>query len=380
MSAYEISKRTLDDYKCEIKKLNENIEILNSDENIKTSEKLYLKCSICNHEFTNTWGNISKRRKVECYKCKIKNFFESNIKNFNENIKIISETYVNSRTPIDCECKICGFKFSRTWDSLKNIKTCPNCKELENKNKKYSIIESEFYKLENNMDIVNIFSKNNRTCLELKCKICDNEWVQKWVYIKNGIGCAKCANNKTLTLQEFIEKSSIVHNHKYDYSLVNYKGNKEKVIIICPIHGEFEQLAGGHLSGKGCIKCTNVGWYNSTLSERNKEIWLNEYTNIYLFKLVNEDEEFFKIGIAKNIKNRANDIKAYKCELLYSLSIDRYNASYLEKELHKNFYEHSYRPKIKFDGYTECFSEIDMDKFKNIVNSYDIKVGDSHES
>jgi Protein of unknown function (DUF723). len=53
----------------------------------------------------------------------------------------------------------------------------------------------------------------------------------------------------------FKEKASIVHNNKYDYSLVDYKGNLEKVRIICPIHGVYEQVAQYHLAGNGCPAC-----------------------------------------------------------------------------------------------------------------------------
>ncbi len=42
-----------------------------------------------------------------------------------------------------------------------------------------------------------------------------------------------------LTTEEFIAKAKAVHGDKYDYSKVDYKGNKDPVIIICPKHGEF---------------------------------------------------------------------------------------------------------------------------------------------
>ena len=45
--------------------------------------------------------------------------------------------------------------------------------------------------------------------------------------------------SKRLTTEEFIEKARKIHGDKYDYSKVEYKSATEKVIIICPIHGEF---------------------------------------------------------------------------------------------------------------------------------------------
>ena len=53
----------------------------------------------------------------------------------------------------------------------------------------------------------------------------------------------------------FIEKANKIHNNKYDYSNVDFKNVNTKVRIICPIHGEFEQLPSSHLKGQGCRKC-----------------------------------------------------------------------------------------------------------------------------
>lgn len=60
---------------------------------------------------------------------------------------------------------------------------------------------------------------------------------------------------KKLTTKEFISKSLLVHGDKYDYSKVVYKGMHVPVIIICPIHGEFEQPPHSHLKGCECPHC-----------------------------------------------------------------------------------------------------------------------------
>lgn len=67
-----------------------------------------------------------------------------------------------------------------------------------------------------------------------------------------GRGCPKCFKGDT---KKFIELANKIHNNKYNYSKTNYKGRHEKLIITCPIHGDFEQEAGSHLSGHGCKKC-----------------------------------------------------------------------------------------------------------------------------
>lgn len=60
---------------------------------------------------------------------------------------------------------------------------------------------------------------------------------------------------KKLTIEQFIEQATLVHGDKYDYSKAQYKGDKTKIVIICPIHGEFEQIPNNHKSGSGCPRC-----------------------------------------------------------------------------------------------------------------------------
>lgn len=70
-----------------------------------------------------------------------------------------------------------------------------------------------------------------------------------------GHGCAECAANYKMTTSSFIKKSEAAHEGKYDYSKANYISATESVVIICPEHGEFLQRAGEHVSGKGCVSC-----------------------------------------------------------------------------------------------------------------------------
>ena len=72
-----------------------------------------------------------------------------------------------------------------------------------------------------------------------------------------GYGCPVCAGVNKLTPEIFIVKAKKVHGDKYDYSLVTGDiSSHRKVTIICPEHGAFQQTPTGHLSGKGCLKCT----------------------------------------------------------------------------------------------------------------------------
>ena len=61
--------------------------------------------------------------------------------------------------------------------------------------------------------------------------------------------------SKRLTTDLFIQRSKITHGEKYDYSKVEYNNSQSKVCIICPIHGEFWQVASEHIRGCGCPIC-----------------------------------------------------------------------------------------------------------------------------
>jgi hypothetical protein len=71
-----------------------------------------------------------------------------------------------------------------------------------------------------------------------------------------GCGCPDCDPTKVLGIKKFISKAKQIHGDKYDYSLVDYISNREYIIIICPKHGEFKQVPEAHLRKQGCPKCS----------------------------------------------------------------------------------------------------------------------------
>lgn len=86
------------------------------------------------------------------------------------------------------------------------------------------------------------------------------EFMQAPTHHTQGKGCNLCGNisiGKSLSMSNssFIAKSKILHGNKYDYSKTDYKLAHEKVTIICPKHGEFQQTPAIHLRSYGCKKC-----------------------------------------------------------------------------------------------------------------------------
>lgn len=76
-------------------------------------------------------------------------------------------------------------------------------------------------------------------------------------------GCPKCKADKVIqthsyNLDIFLEKAKQVHGNKYDYSKVKYIAYNKPVTIICPIHGEFQQIPKTHYEGSGCPICGRI--------------------------------------------------------------------------------------------------------------------------
>lgn len=95
---------------------------------------------------------------------------------------------------------------------------------------------------------------NNR--INIICPI-HGEFEQRIDHHLNGHGCRRCKNNKMLNLDDFINISNAKYSNFFNYSKFIYKNSMTKGIIICPIHGEFEQTPSNHINGKMCLKCSD---------------------------------------------------------------------------------------------------------------------------
>lgn len=90
------------------------------------------------------------------------------------------------------------------------------------------------------------------------------DFISGYHHISLGSKCSKCARSlmHLETLQErfkkFLTKAFEAHGDKYDYSKVVYKTARQKVLIICPIHGEFPQTPDSHLRGCECPMCGRI--------------------------------------------------------------------------------------------------------------------------
>jgi hypothetical protein len=187
----------------------------------------------------------------------------------NDNIDYSKVNYINNRTPITIidntldalgnsygEYEVYYDTFSKGgYSNTRKKRDTYNhffikSKELHGDKDDYSKVE-----FEKNTDEVTIICKKH------------GEYKQKVFVHLCGSRCPKCwKENQKDDLKRFIEKANKIHKNKYDYTKVNYVGSKTKIIINCPIHGDFLQSPDKHLFGQGCPNCANI------ISKPEKEI------------------------------------------------------------------------------------------------------------
>ena len=178
-----------------------------------------------------------------------------------------------------------------------------------------------------------------------------------------GKQCSLCSNENHGKLlskdtEYFINRSVKTHGDLYDYSLVDYINNITSVKIICPIHGVFNQKAGNHMSGQGCPYCEGAYYSINGLKSHGVD-WLKIKSYLYIAKLKNGNEEFYKVGISKNPNNRFKNFKPYKVMNYNVIKDSLYNIVVLENYIHEKLSKVSYNPMHHFAGHTECFNYID---------------------
>jgi len=182
--------------------------------------------------------------------------------------------YVNNKTKIIILCSIHG-EFSQYPSNHLNKKVgCCKCGHIETSNKK-RINAKEFIersiKIHNNKyDYSKIKYINTQTKVTIICPAHGNFQQTPGQHL-SGKGCFTCAvNNRKLSKTEFVTRSSIIHNGKYNYDKVKYINSRTKVIITCPIHGDFLQRPKCHISSSGCGKCKSSKGELAILTILNK--------------------------------------------------------------------------------------------------------------
>ena len=285
-------------------------------------------------------------------------------------------SYYNSRTPVIIICPIHGEFEQRPQHHLIDKSKCPKCSNISGGNKRRSnkqkFIKKAKKKHGNKYNYNGINYIDSKTPIEITCHV-HGKFTQTPRQHLQGHGCKKCSDERnskqrTNNTEYFTTKSIDTHGNKYNYSNSHYVKTKEKISILCPIHGEFSQLAESHLAGYGCPQCGIGGLYNDTFFHKfpNQK---NEFGFLYLMCIFNDNEQFLKIGITKNSPDiRKTHISGYSVDIINTIKLPLFDAYHIEQEILSMFYEYKCIPLKKFGGHTECLSVITKDTINDMFN------------
>lgn len=165
--------------------------------------------------------------------------------------------FTSTRNDVTITCPLHG-DFTQTAGSHLEGRACPKCGSDEVA-KKLKLSTDEFIKrskLANNnlYDYSKTEYSNGRTKVVVTCPI-HGDFLTSPANHMRGSGCPECFGTKKRTTQEFIDSARKVHGDRYDYSQANYTHSEKPIHIICPEHGSFNQIPANHLKGDICPKC-----------------------------------------------------------------------------------------------------------------------------
>ena len=106
----------------------------------------------------------------------------------------------------------------------------------------------------------NVDYKNSLEKVEITCRDHGSFFQRPSAHL-TGKGCSKCVG-KHISLGvssntiEFVTRSNIIHNKRYDYSETEYVSSTKLVKITCKDHGIFEVSPSVHLLGANCPTCS----------------------------------------------------------------------------------------------------------------------------
>ena len=158
--------------------------------------------------------------------------------------------YTNSKTKVEIYCNECRKSFWQTPNSHLMGKGCEVCGYKKTRQKTLSNTLEFITKAEKvhgdlyGYELVDY--KGSKIKINIRCKFHDIIFKQTPNRHLMGDGCYLCGDlatceGITLTSDEFIERAQLIHGNLYGYELVDYKGNKIPVTLICHTHGEFKQ-------------------------------------------------------------------------------------------------------------------------------------------
>ncbi len=208
--------------------------------------------------------------------------------------------YVTSRIKLSIICPIHGVFYQKANGHL-NGRGCDCCGPIK-AGKSRRLLTSEFIEKAklvhgDSYDYFKVTYATTHKKVKIICPI-HGVFEQTPAMHLSGRGCKKCGLVNTiekirLSSAEFICKAQVKHGSRYDYSAVNYINSVTKVVIICSIHGSFDQSPDSHYRCGGCPKCGNID--RAKLLKKD----IGEFVT-YASKIHNYNYDYFDVEYINN--------------------------------------------------------------------------------
>lgn len=163
--------------------------------------------------------------------------------------------YVNSQTKVIVICKIHGEFTVKPNNHTVNKSKCPKCNKFNGFGQEYFIKKAQ--ELHPALSFQKSIYVNDRTKIVVECAK-HGEYTTTPRCIMGGHGCRKCRTT-ALGFDLFVSRAREIFKDKYNYDKVIYVNNTTKIIVTCPLHGDFDTTPAYILDGHGCTKCAVQG-------------------------------------------------------------------------------------------------------------------------
>ena len=302
-------------------------------------------------------------------------FVERAKEKFGDKFDYSKSEYVKAYHPITIMCPLHGEFETTPSFHIKSKHGCPKCSVLpgegraEELKERFVRISNEVHKGKYGYSEVEFYN-SLREKVSIVCPV-HGEFKQSAQDHMKGKGCLQCAGSAPLTKEDFVRRSRLVHGDKYDYSEAEYRGNKNKVKIICPDHGEFWQKAGHHMDGfVGCKDCVHEG---SSMYRHKIYKGFGE-SNLYLVRLKQDEKTWLKVGISVDPVDRFSRFQTkYQMEheiIRVYTGLARECYEFEKYMLHRCGIKRYMEEEWDWHGRSECFSEESLKSLERELDFY----------
>lgn len=160
-------------------------------------------------------------------------------------------------------CPICGKEYVQQWSKNNYSHFLKRAEEEFGKNFSYPNIEKEY--------------ENNHSKITIKCNTCGHIFTKRagdHLNSPNG-GCSVCYKK---SFEKYYTYDELLQYNKLNLNIKPFEGKKEyrdKCLVICSKHGEYEVIINSILKGKGkCKRCTGK---KVTDVETFKKLFIEKY-------------------------------------------------------------------------------------------------------